>query len=404
MAGNRAGKTVYLHVGAPTTGTSFIQQALWDNRRGLGDVGICYPLANKNDHFGAVMDLREMAWGGHRDPAWDGAWARMAERAGGDPDAHTVIFSQGLLGGANEQQVKRAVAALEPAEVHVVFVTRDLRWQLIADWQEQIRHAHSITFERFVDDLVELGIKAPKPYGEMFWGLHDPVRVLGTWETAVPKERIHVITAPGPGEGSSEGHGSDPLWTRFCAVTGIDPECYDVSAIPPDEPLPVIEAELLRRLNDKIAPMLGDDYKRVVREYILGRRDTGAPPTGWPPMGLPSRHAAWAAERTRELTASLRASGYDVVGDLEELTTPADPGPVALPDAVPDRLIVNASVGVIGHLLEELTMAHERIGLAHLHSELSDVRRNLDQLLEAASAPPPSLQRAARRAAARRPW
>ncbi|MDL4814869.1 hypothetical protein [Actinomadura opuntiae] len=396
MGGDRPGKTVYLHVGAPTAGTAFLHEALWANRRRLGDAGVCYPIAGPMEHFGAVMDLREMSWGGHRDPAWDGAWDRMAERVH-DWDGPTAVFSQGLLGGATEHQAKRAVAALEPAEVHVVFATRDLGWQLIFDWQEQIRHTHTITFERFVDDLVTLGAAAPEPYGEMFWGLHDAVRVLRTWETVVPKERVHVLTLPPPGERPGL------LWNRFSALTGIDAGTCDLGGIAEEEPLSAIEAELLRRLNEKIAPALGGDYERIVRDHLIGHGLVeGTDGTGRTRMGLPARHAAWAAERTRELAGSLRASGYRVAGDLDELTTSRQPERVLLPGDVPDELIASASVGVAAALLQELARANERIGLAHLQGELADVRQNLDRLVQAAAAAPPALQRAARRATGRR--
>ncbi|MFI0410752.1 hypothetical protein [Actinomadura sp. 3N508] len=396
MDGRGSGKSVYLHIGAPTAETAFLHRALWDNRRRLADAGVCYPVTAPQEHFAAVMDLREMSWGGRREPGWDGAWARMAERAR-EWDGPTVVFSQGLLGGATEQQVKRAVAALEPAEVHVVFATRDLGWQLILDWQEQLRHAHTITFERFVDDLVARGIDAPEPYGEMFWGLHDPVRVLGVWESAVPKERVHVLTLPAPDGGQS------PLWDRFRALIGVDAGACDVGGIPADEPLSAIEAELLRRLNERIGPALGADYERTVREHLVGHGLTaGTDTTGRPRMGLPARHAEWAANRTRQIADALRGAGYDVRGDLGELTAARDPGPGMLPGDVSDESIATASVGVAAHLLGELTAARERIGLAHLRSEMAGVQDNLRRLLEAAAAPPPALQRAARRATGRR--
>lgn len=395
MDDERSGKSVYLHIGAPGAEAAFLHRALWENRRRLGDAGVCHPVAGPQEHFAAVMDLREMSWGGRRDPAWDGAWDRVVRRAR-DWDGPTVVFSQGLLGGATEQQVKRAVTALEPAEVHVVFATRDLGWQLILDWQEQLRHAHTITFERFVDDLVARGVHAPKPYGEMFWGLHDPVRVLGVWASAVPKERVHVLTLPQP-DGSPH-----LLWDRFCDLTGIDAAVCDVEGIAAGPPLSAVEAELLRRLNEKIGPALRGDYDRMVREYLVGHGLDAAGGTGRARMGLPARHTEWAAKRTRELTESLRASGFGVAGDLGELTTAPDPGPFMLPGEVPEELIATASVGVVAHLLEELTLAHERIGLAHLHSEMADVRQNLERLLEAAASPSPALQRAARRAARKR--
>lgn len=397
-----SGKSVYLHVGAPTAEADFLHRALWSNRRRLGDAGVCYPVTGPQEHFAAVMDLREMSWGGHRDPDWDGAWDRVVERAR-DWDGPAVVFSQPLLGGATEQQVKRAVSALEPAEVHVVLATRDLGWQLILDWQEQIRHAHTITFERFVDDLVALGIHAPEPYGEMFWGLHDPVRVLRAWGSAVPRERVHVLTLPPPGGRAGL------MWERFSALVGVEDGVCDLGGIPGDEPLSAVEAELLRRLNERIGTTLGGDYEHMVQDHLLGRGAAGsggstrlADGTDRTRMGLPARHAEWAAHRTRELAESLRASGYDVAGDLDELTTSRVPEAAMLPGDVPEELVATASVGVAAHLLEELSLARERVGLAHLQSEMAGVRENLERLMETAASPSPSLQRAARRAAGRR--
>ncbi|RSN60249.1 hypothetical protein DMH08_21135 [Actinomadura sp. WAC 06369] len=388
-------KAVYLHVGAPTAGAAFLHRALWANRRRLADAGVGHPVTGPNEHFGAVMDLREMSWGGHRDPAWDGAWDRMAKRAR-DWDGPTVVFSHGLLGGATAAQARHAVATLAPADVHVVFATRDLGWQLIYDWQEQIRHNHAITFERFVDDLVEFGIDAPEPFGPMFWGLHDPVRVLKTWESAVPKERVHVLTLPAPGSGP------DVLWDRFCALTGIDPAGCDVGGLADEEPLSAVEAELLRRLNGRLGTALGGDYERIVRDHLIGSGlAAGTAAADRAPMGLPPRHADWAADRTRAIAAELREAGYGVVGDLEELTTSRTPTGGMLPGDVPDELIAAASIGVSAHLLERLNAVHDRIGIAHLHGQLADVRENLDRLLQAAAAPSPALQRAARRAAGR---
>ncbi|MEV3924824.1 hypothetical protein [Actinomadura coerulea] len=414
------GKSVYLHVGAPTAEVAFLHRALWSNRRRLGDAGVCYPVTGPQEHFAAVMDLREMSWGGHRDPAWEGAWDRVVRRVH-DWDGPAVVFSQPLLGGATEQQVKRAVSALEPAEVHVVFATRDLGWQLILDWQEQIRHAHAITFERFVDDLVELGIDAPEPYGEMFWGLHDPVRVLRAWGSAVPRERVHVLTLPPPGGRAGV------MWDRFRTLVGVPDGVCDLGGIPGDEPLPAVEAELLRRLNERLGPALGGDYETMVQDHLLGHGVSegavsrgavsesgvsgGGAGSGGPTrtaggdrtrMGLPARHAEWAARRTRELAESLRASGYDVAGDLDELTTSRAPEAAMLPGDVPEELVATASIGVVAHLLEELSLARERVGLAHLHSEMEGVKENLERLMETAASPSPALQRAARRATGRR--
>ncbi|WP_433229382.1 hypothetical protein [Actinomadura formosensis] len=388
-------KAVYLHVGAPAAGGAFLQKALWANRRRLAKDGVRYPVAGPLEHFGAVMDLRDMTWGGHRDPAWEGAYERVAERARGWR-GHTVVLSQELLGGADEQQVERAVTSFGDAEVHIVFATRDLGTQLILDWQEQIRHTHTITFERFVADLVEHGIDAPEPYGEMFWGLHDPVRVLRAWETAVPRERIHVITLP------PSWNAPGLLWRRFCELTGIDAARYDVAGIPDDRPLSVIEAELMRRLNGKLAAALGGEYEDVVRAHLIGHALSAGAEAGGvgggAPMALPDEHATWAARRTAEVVDGIRTAGYRVHGDLAELAAAPRPEQAVMPGELPDREVATALIAVIAELLTRLAEVRERVGLAQLHADLASVRDGLDRLMETAAVPNPALRRAAKRA------
>ncbi len=98
----------------------------------------------------------------------------------------------------------------------------------------------------------------------------------------------------------------------------------------------------------------------------------------------------------------MRAAGYRVTGDLDELTAPWDAAATALPDEVPDDEVAAASIGVAAHLLERLNTVRDRIGIAHLHGQLGDVRDNLDRLLETAASPSTGLQRAARRATGKR--
>lgn len=401
-----AAKSVYIHVGAPTAGGGYLQRALWHNRRALAEAGVCYPLHAPLEHFAATMDLRRMTWGGHRDPQWDGTWDRIADRIR-DWDGPTAVLSQELLGGATENQVKAAVASLEPADVHIVFVTRDLSWQLVLDWQEQIKHSHTIEFGRFVDDLVARGIDAAEPFGPMFWGLHDVERVLGGWATAVPPQRCHVLTLPPP------GHRADLVWSRFWAAIGIEPPAgCDIGTFGDDPPLGVVEAALLRKLNERAVPALGADYEAVVREHVVDTllvdrmlgtgdaaepRDTAAGGRRPAPMALPARHQEWAGRRAAELVAAVRAAGYRVTGDLAELLPVRPRGAAPQPEDVPDAALTEAAVGVLTGLLRRLADDHDRAGLMHLQDELALVRENTERLLRAANPPSSALRRAVRR-------
>lgn len=339
-------KTVFLHVGSPQAGTALVQTTLWERRDQLARAGTFYPLEQPGEHFDVAMDVRRAPWGGRWDPAWDDAWGKVAARIVGSPHPRAVLSAE-LLGGATRPQISGMVAAVAPADVHVVFTARDVGRALASDWQEQLKHTHTITFDRFVDDLVTLGRRAPGPFGEMFWGLHDPVAVLEPWAGVLGAGHVHVVTAPHSGD-------RDELWTRFTRAVGLDAHAIARESGEGDEVLGVVEAELLRRVNEigPLAKRLTWMYDGLARlelaEWILNRRPDRRP------IVLPERHRQWAEQRGEETVAAIRAAGYDVVGDLDDLR----PAPAAGDDGVPGELaeaeLLQASVETVAALLLRL--------------------------------------------------
>ncbi|WP_147341213.1 hypothetical protein [Actinomadura logoneensis] len=386
-------KKVFLHVGAPLLGADAVQDALWHASDRLARGGVGYPLHAPGDMFAATMDLRAMAWGGRRDPAWTGMWEKVASRARGWT-GDRVLLSHELLAGATAEQAARAVDSFGDAEVHVVYTARDFARQLPADWSEHIRHQHTVTFDRFVDDLVELGIEAPEPFGPMFWGLHDPVRALRSWGSAVPTGNVHVVTAP---------HGPDGvpgLWRRFMALTGVRPEWCDLAALPEERPLGRAEAELVRLVNGRLRGALGGAYERLVRRHVAGEVLRARPDAR--PITVPQRHHAWLRDRSQELVTALAAAGYDLVGDPSDLLPdlPAE-GAADEPDPTPDEL-TDAALTVVEAVLRDLARVDERRQIGDLSVELAKVRDQLAELTALTPDRPSPLRRAALRMARER--
>ena len=75
---------VLLHVGTPKTGTSYLQDVLYHNRRTLAAANILYPADRFDAHFLAALDLMRLPWGGLEAEAV-GAWDRLAARVGSTP-------------------------------------------------------------------------------------------------------------------------------------------------------------------------------------------------------------------------------------------------------------------------------------------------------------------------------
>lgn len=333
-------KRVVLHIGAPKTGTTYLQQTLFANRERLAADGVLYPYAEPAQSFRSAHDFCGRAWFGFSKHRFRGEWDEVAARTR-EWTGSTVILSSELLAGAEPDRVASRLSRLAPADLHVVFSARDLARQLVSDWQEQVKHRHTVTLETFVDDLVTHGIDAPEPFGPLFWGLHDPVRVLPAWARVVGDGRVHVLTIPqrsGP---------RDALWTRFCEVAWLDPAAYGVAAKRANRSMGIAETELVRRMNHRVRKLDAASYDALVRvflaEKVLGRRSAR--------LMLPPEHQAWVRTRSRALIDDLAAAGYAVHGDLEELMPAESATPYVSPTGLSDADLGPVAVRVATALL-----------------------------------------------------
>lgn len=327
-------KRVFLHIGAAKTGTTYLQALLWRNRKKLAAAGVLYPGARSGAHFHASLDLRGARFQGHDDPYVPGAWQRVVAAAY-KWRGHTVVISHETLAGANEEHVRRAVTDLQPAEVHVIYTARDLARQIPAVWQESMKNRRVVGFPRFLQSL-----KSPErrgPWGRNFWRGQDATEVLGRWSTAVPADRIHIVTVP------PRGAPQTALWERFARLLEVDPERYEIPAGRSNLSLGSVEAELLRRVNRRVPeelawPSYEAWFKRGLAERHLAER------TDSQRITLPPRWYPWVLEQAQRMVEELREAKYDVVGDLEELIPPKPPArgaagapaPRPNPDAVLD--------------------------------------------------------------------
>jgi hypothetical protein len=100
---------VILHVGAPKTGTSYLQDRLFHNPEVLATQGILYPADRADAQFLAALDLMQLTWGGLEKQA-GGAWERLAEAVRGW--SGTAIVSHEILGFASRAHVHRALESL----------------------------------------------------------------------------------------------------------------------------------------------------------------------------------------------------------------------------------------------------------------------------------------------------
>jgi hypothetical protein len=335
---------IYLHIGAPKTGTTYLQGVLFDHRGLLADAGLLYPGRYPEAHFEAVVDLRDMSFGGHRDETWRGRWRRLVDETLAWT-GESVVISHELLCGANQETVAEAVGSFAGQEVHVVYTARDLGRQVPAMWQEYVKNHATVPFERYVRRLTQ----SPRQgkVANTFWRQQHLAEVAARWCRHLPRERFHLVTVP-PLD-------AEPtlLWDRMATTVGITPGLVDFDRSTTNTSLGYAEAELLRRVNRALGDhMPWPAYETTVKgwfaEEFLVELGSDARPA------VPESSRDWLLDEARAMVAAVSASGIDVVGDLDDLRPrfgPTTPTP-------PDAAVLDAATHAIAALLTERAGRH----------------------------------------------
>ncbi len=358
-------RRVLLHVGAPKTGTSFVQDILFTNREALRKHGILYAADRHDAHFLAALDLLDLPWGGlEREAA--GAWDRLAAEVRAWPE--TAIISHEILGTASRVQVARAIESLggPDTEIHLLFSARDLVRQIPAEWQENVKHRRTKTYGRFLENLRDPDRGAE--VAQWFWGVQEVPDVLDRWGESLPREQVHLVTVPRPGASPTL------LWERFASVFGIDPTEFTPSS-KANASLGVPESAMIRRLNLRLNDTLPNHhYRAFVRELIVHQNLSGRP--GSSRLSLPEDASRWATELGRSWVSDLALRGYDVVGTLDDLV-PGDPLPYVDPDHCDEAEVAEAALDALAIMTKRA--AQLRDAEIELHAVIEDLMGQLDQ-------------------------
>jgi hypothetical protein len=337
-------RAVYLHIGAPKTGTTYLQDRLTRNAKSLARHGVHFPtrsplVSPALFQFRAALDLLGQDWGGapgHATGSWD-ALVRRIRRSSG-----SVIVSHEILAPASPEEVAKAMADLAGSEVHVVYSARDLARQLPAAWQESIKQGRKWGYRRFLN-----GAERGESW---FYRAFDLPTVLRTWGAGLPPDRVHVVTVPQPGA-SPDG---DLLWLRFCEAFGIDPAWAPLDSDQTNPSLGIAETQVIRELNRRMkrATRREAAFDELIRQMLaqdqLVKRRS-------PPVRLPPNRFPWAQEQSERWIEWLRGSGVHLIGDVEDLrpVVPPEGERFRDPDKVKARRQLNAAMDALASMTAE---------------------------------------------------
>ena len=326
---------VFLHVGLPKSGTSYVQQVLAANKAALVErEGLLFPGDGWKDQVAAVRDVRRMG----RRKQTRGAWRRlMAEMSAWPGDS---VVSMEWLCAATPEHVRRIVDDLAPAEVHAVFTVRDLGRTLPSSWQEMMQNRKQWTWSEFLDGVTTADGAGSRAH-RRFWSQRDLAELLPRWTAALPPGRVHVVTVP------PAAAGQDELWNRLCSVLGIDPAGYRTRNLGGNASLGLESTELMRRVNvaARAAGFGLTDYHTVYKR-IVAKRVLAARRAQESRLAVPERLGDWLEDAAGRQLEAIKRSGATVVGDLADLR-PRPPAEGIQPQELDPEDVLSAAVDAL---------------------------------------------------------
>jgi hypothetical protein len=325
---------VFLHIGLPKTGTTYLQGVLWDNRDLVRDDGVLLPGDGHREHLWAALDLqgRKLA---RRAARAEGSWGRLRDELAGHRG--TGLVTHEFFCGASRAQAEQAVADLAPAEVHLVVTARHTAGMLAAGWQEMVKNGGTASLE-------ELPQKKGRG-SEFSWRTWDLHGVLQRWGGVVPPERVHVLPMPGKGEPP------DRHWRNFAGVVGLTSE-YPLPDRAANQSLGVVQVELLRRVNAHLASFRSPgDRGRWIRGYLAERHLVGQDGERF---GLTEELVADCRRRSERAVRLIRDRGFHVVGDVDALLVPEDLPAQRPVSSVTDAELVDAAGELVAVMLADV--------------------------------------------------
>jgi len=335
-------RRVYIHVGLPKTGTTYVQQTLWESQQRLAEDGVLVPGNSHQAQRRAFWDLLGRRLRGVEQAKVPGAWQELVDTTR-QWTGRQVLLSEEFLVNARPAHVRRIVRAFEPAEVHVVITVRDLARVIGSMWQQELSKGRTWAWSEFVA-AVQDPEHGPTTAGVGFWLRQDLKKVLATWTTAVPPERVHVVVVPPAGSPSTR------ILELFATATDIEASTLTPATKLGNPSVGVAETELLRRLNEGLAGKLNErQYLHMINQAVkpvLRQRTTSTR------IRLPESQRGWVTDRSNEMIETLKNGQYDIVGELGDLLPSDDGNAGGDPDQVADKELAEAAIASLTATVE----------------------------------------------------
>jgi hypothetical protein len=301
---------VLMHIGPHKTGTTAIQTALFEARNKLARQGVIWPARSRHPRPAFLAAIGTTGLRGERYDPDPQAWAEMCARSD-DPRRRSVISSE-IFANASDAAIQSVVSDLGTTRVHVVVTLRPLARILASQWQQLL---HSRVETPYLEWLEEVLRSPDGKQSRRFWRRHAHDQLVQRWVDATSPDRVVAVV-------------SDPakpaaLMHAFENLLDLKPRTLRVPQ-QANRSLTCGEAEVLRLVNIEASRIGWSDkyYAANVRLSLCERFNNRPVGTDDVPIRTPGWALDLANRRQASIIEGIRASGVQVIGNLDDLAVP----------------------------------------------------------------------------------
>lgn len=355
-------KRVYLHIGLLKTGTTFLQDGLWQHKDELAKRGVLVPGRHRRRHLIASLDLRDDPKLSRRTGDVDQPWQDLVDEVEAWTGKSAVI-SHEFFAPAAAEHIQRAADSFHSAELHVVITARVLTELAPSLWQEWVKNGG----QRGIDGFP--GKRRFDPHDEWGWAAFELASVLRRWSAAVPPERIHVLPM------RADLRRTGDIWHRLLELLELDPVGLPAPREASNVSLGVVQVEALRRINAELVDFdTAGDRSRWIRSYLA----TDMMPNVRERFRPKEERWDRLVRSAQEAVEMLQAADYDIRGDLADLVPDPQLPPWRHPREVTDAEILEVTTQTIAAMLTDVRARNrERFALQDQIDSLSRPRAHV---------------------------
>jgi hypothetical protein len=324
-----------VHVGPHKTGTTAVQNALWNARKSLREQGVHHAGRSRNP-ANAVRAVAEQAspYSDDKPPSMRN-WRDLVGEIRRAKEPRLVVSSE-FFAWAGPDQIRHIVDDLDPERIHVVVTLRPLLRVMPSMWQQNIQQG---TVTPFDDWLRQVLADPTRP----FWKLERHDQLIDRWAAVVGVDRVTGVVV------DDRDHGA--VMRAFEGLLGLTPGTLVAERDLMNRSLTLAEAEAVRAFNIafKAQDLPRDLHARTMRFGAAQLMKRRVPPADERGVTMPAWAYPEVAKVQGEIVAGVRASGVAIIGDLgllEEAPTPPAHEPEALA-GIPPEIVGSMGLGLL---------------------------------------------------------